>query len=125
MVGLLVLGLVVPVLAMGEKAPTAKTTAQFTLPQNGLPSVVKLGAEWCSPCRAMKPVLKELSAELKGKVNVLDIDIEEHRDLARQYKVRLIPTTILLDRNGKTKATITGFISKEDLRGKLKELGLL
>jgi thioredoxin 1 len=94
-------------------------------PKNGLPSVVKLGAEWCPPCRAMKPVLEELTAELKGKVNVLDLDIEKNRALARQYKVSLIPTIIIFDRKGKAKTIVTGFIDKDDLRRKLKEFGLL
>jgi len=124
-VGWLVIGLLGPALAMGEKAAPSKSTATFTLPQNGLPSVVKLGAEWCGPCRAMKPVLKELAGELKGKVNVLTVDIEENRDLARQYKVSLIPTMIFFDRDGKAQAKVSGFQSKEQLRAKLKELGLL
>lgn len=124
-VGLIVLGLVGPALAMGERAAAPKSAGQFALPQNGLPSIVKLGADWCAPCRAMKPELKELAGELKGKANVLDIDIEEARAVARQYKVRLIPTTIFFDRNGQAQATVTGFQDKGQLKAKLKELGLL
>jgi len=123
-VGLLV-GLLVVGLSSGAGAAKNQTDKQLSAAlKSGLPSVVKLGADWCSPCRAMKPVLKELAVELKGKVNVLDLNINDQRDLAKQFKVTLIPTTIFFDRQGKPKGTVTGFQSKEDILAKIKELKL-
>jgi thioredoxin 1 len=113
--GLMILGLILPALAAG----------QFALPNNGQPSIVKLGADWCPPCRQMKPVIKELTAELKGKVNVIDVDIDKERGLARQYKVNLIPTTLFFDRKGKNVGKVVGFRDKQQLREQLKKLGLL
>ncbi|MCU0641564.1 MAG: thioredoxin family protein [Candidatus Margulisbacteria bacterium] len=122
---LIMVGLFTPALALGEKNAPVQPAQNFDLPANGLPSIVKLGADWCPPCRAMKPVIADLTVELKGRVNVLDVDIEEQRELARKYKVRLIPTIVFLDRQGVTRAVVTGFQDKQQLKEKLKSLGLL
>jgi len=90
-----------------------------------LPVVLKLGAEWCPPCKKMKPIISELSKEENGKVVFLDIDIEKNRALSGKYQIRLIPTIIIFDKTGKEKFKTEGFMSKEDLLNKLKELKLL
>jgi thioredoxin 1 len=121
LVGCLLIGLGTS--AIGAADPQANKELAAAL-KSGLPSVVKLGADWCPPCRAMKPELKKLAAELKGKVNVLDLNVENQRELAKQLKITLIPTTIFYDRRGKSKGTVTGFQSKEQLLAKIKELKL-
>jgi len=109
--------------AMGAVTSPADKELSTAL-KSGLPSVVKLGVDWCPPCRAMKPELQKLAVELKGKVNVLDLNVETQRDLAKKFKITLIPTTIFYDRQGKPKGTVTGFQSKEQLLAKIKELKL-
>lgn len=111
----------------GSKVPRAmveKSDLAAAL-KSGQPVIVKLGADWCPPCRAMRPELKALEAEQKGKMIVLDLDIDQHRQLARDYKVNLIPTTLFYDRSGKFKDKKTGFMSKGELLAKARELGLV
>lgn len=56
-----------------------------------VPCVVDFYADWCGPCRKLKPVLNELAGEWKGKVKFLTVDVDKHGDLARKYGISPIP----------------------------------
>ncbi len=64
-----------------------------------LPVLVDFWAEWCGPCRAVAPILDELSSELAGKVKIVKLNVDENRDTMMKYGVRSIPTMILF-KNG-------------------------
>jgi thioredoxin 1 len=91
--------------------------------KNGLPTVLDLGADSCIPCKMMKPIFAELETELKGKANILLLEISEYRDIANEYKVRVIPTQIFFDQKGKQYWRHEGFLSKEDILKKIEETG--
>ena len=59
------------------------------------PVLVVFWAEWCGPCRAISPVLEELSSELAGKVKIVKLNIDENPSTTVKYGVRSIPTMIL------------------------------
>lgn len=63
--------------------------------QNG-PVLVKIGAEWCGPCQAMKPILKDLATEYDGKITVASIDIDQSPELAAYFDIGYIPDTSLI-----------------------------
>lgn len=91
--------------------------------QNGLPTVLDLGADSCVPCQMMMPIFDELETELKGKANVILLQIADYRSLSNEYKVRVIPTQIFFDQKGEQYWRHEGFLSKEDIINKLKETG--
>jgi thioredoxin 1 len=72
----------------------------------------------------MAPILEELAAEYKGRVDVKVIDVYEQQEVARRYGVRLIPTQIFFDAQGKEVFRHLGFFPKEEIVAKFKELGL-
>ena len=80
--------------------------------------LVDFWASWCAPCRMMAPVLNDVATELKGNSHVGKVDIQQFQSLANQFKVRSIPTLILL-RNGIEINRFVGIKSKEFL---LKEM---
>jgi thioredoxin 1 len=89
-----------------------------------LPKLVDLGADKCIPCKMMAPVLKELKAEYAGRLDVEFIDVWKTPDAGKPYKIKLIPTQIFFDAAGKERFRHEGFIGKEDILAKWKELGV-
>ncbi|MBI3109665.1 thioredoxin [Candidatus Daviesbacteria bacterium] len=71
-------------------------------------------ASWCGPCRVMEPVLEELEKELKGKVEIEKINVDENPGKAAEFGVMSIPTYIVL-KDGKEIGRRIGVTSKSEL----------
>jgi thioredoxin 1 len=76
--------------------------------------LVDFWASWCAPCRMMAPVLNDVASELSDKTHVGKVNIEQYQSLAQKYKVRNIPTLILL-KNGIEINRFVGIKSKDFL----------
>jgi thioredoxin 1 len=63
--------------------------------QSSEPVVVDFFAEWCGPCKAMAPALEAVAAELKGKVKVVKIDVDENPQTTAKYGIRAMPTLMV------------------------------
>lgn len=71
-------------------------------------------AVWCFPCKTMEPVLEELEKELKGKVEIEKINVDENPQRAAQYGVMSIPTYVI-EKDGKEVARRIGVTAKSEL----------
>jgi thioredoxin 1 len=89
-----------------------------------LPRMIDLGRGTCIPCKAMAPILKEAKEEYKGRADIEFIDVGENPDQAQKYQIRLIPTQVFFDAEGKEVWRHEGFLSKEDIAKKLAEMGV-
>ena len=76
--------------------------------------LVDFWAEWCGPCKAVAPILEELSTELAGKVKITKLNVDENRDTMMKFGVRSIPTMILF-KNGEAIDMKVGAGSKASL----------
>jgi thioredoxin 1 len=90
---------------------------------SGLPRLIDIGAGKCIPCKMMAPILEELKTLYKGKMDVVVIDITEMPAATKMFNVGLIPTQIFSDASGKELFRHEGFISKDEILAKWKELG--
>lgn len=81
-----------------------------------LPRLVDLGAQKCKACKALAPILDALREEYQGRLDVKFIDVWKNRAAGRPYGIRVIPTQVLFDKDGKEVWRHEGFISKEDLK---------
>ncbi|MFC1897133.1 thioredoxin family protein [Chloroflexota bacterium] len=91
---------------------------------NGKSTLAEFGRGICIPCKAMKPILEELAVEYKDKLDVVIIEIDEHRALTNQYEIMAIPTQIFFDSNGKEIARHVGFWAKEEVIAQLNKMGI-
>jgi thioredoxin 1 len=91
---------------------------------SGKPVLVDFGANSCLPCRQMRPVLKEVSTEYSEKAKILIIDVYKNQNLAREYKVLMLPTLVFFDSKGKEAFRHVGILEKEKIVAKLKEIGV-
>lgn len=90
----------------------------------GIPRLVDLGSKKCIPCKKMAPILEELKREYAGRMEVVFIDVRENRQAASDYGIRLIPTQIFYDSEGRELFRHEGFYGKEAILGKWRELGV-
>ncbi|MCX7871685.1 MAG: thioredoxin family protein [Verrucomicrobiae bacterium] len=92
--------------------------------ENKLPELIDLGADKCIPCKMMAPVLEELKRDYSNKFKVEFIDVWKNPSEANKFNIRLIPTQIFMDANGKELFRHEGFYSKDEILNKWRELGV-
>lgn len=71
-------------------------------------------AEWCGPCKKMKPYLEEISKEMADKVTIIRIDVDKNPFISTELKIESLPTLLLYNKSINTWKNI-GFISKEEI----------
>ena len=104
--------------------PPTNTKDEFNQAlKSGRPFLVDFGANSCMPCRQIRPILKEIEKEYTGKAQVLILDVYKNQDLAREYKVSLIPTLVFFDKAGKEVFRHVGAWDKSSIVAKMKEAG--
>ncbi len=67
-----------------------------------VPVLLDIGAEWCSPCLVLEPMLEKLAKEYDGKFVLAKVDADENMRIAGRHKVRGFPTVIAYSRGQET-----------------------
>lgn len=100
------------------------TQSPEKVPKKGMVTMLDLGAHKCIPCKMMAPIIEQLKREYKGKAAIVFVDVWEHREQARKYGIRAIPTQIFFDKSGKEVFRHEGFMDKKSIVRVLGELGV-
>lgn len=128
LIGVAVAGAAVLVLAFRPAAtpppPAASATAVAAVAQSGKPKLLDLGATNCIPCKAMVPVLDGLRTDYAGKLDVEFIDIWKNREAGEAWHVEVMPTQVFIAADGRELSRHQGFISREEILARWKQLGV-
>jgi thioredoxin 1 len=86
-----------------------------------VPVLVDFHAEWCGPCKAMAPALEAVAGEMKGKVKVVKVDVDQNPEITNTYQIRAMPTLMVFE-GGQVKGQHVGaLVQKNRLEAWLKE----
>jgi len=116
---IIVLMLLICFLFIAVKNKTEKTeTAIVDSVQTAKITFIELGSVNCIPCKMMQPIMKEIEEEFPEMVRVVFYDVwtKEGKKYGQQYGIKLIPTQVFLDENGKEFFRHQGFFKKEEIK---------
>jgi thioredoxin len=97
------------------------TSFQELLSGTELPVLVDFYAPWCGPCQMMGPILQQVGATLKDRLQVVKINTENYPDLASKYHIQALPTLVLF-KNGQPIDRIEGAMPADRLIQHLQTL---
>ena len=92
--------------------------------QSPLPKLLDFGAGKCIPCKAMAPILKELTEEYKGRVIIRIVEVYDEREMTQANRVRLIPTQVFYDSKNQEVFRHEGFMDKVQIKKVFEKMGI-
>lgn len=84
------------------------------------PVLIDFFAEWCGPCKTLKPILEDVKSTVGDKATIIKIDVDKNQSLASQYQVRGVPT-LMVFKDGQLKWRQSGVLSAVDLEKVLQQ----
>lgn len=130
---MLLVSIVLGSLAIAQSKKKVKTTKQNVAVKDTnviiakpLITFVELGSVNCIPCKAMQPVMKAVGEKYGIQLKVIFYDVwkQEQAHYAKEYKIRLIPTQVFFDVNGKELMRHEGYFSEKNIDTFLQSKGL-
>lgn len=86
-----------------------------------LPAIIDFYADWCGPCRALSPILEEISKEYKGKIEIYKVDTEASPRLAAAFGIRSIPSILFIPKTG-SPTMAAGLLPKATLKEAISDI---
>ena len=84
------------------------------------PVLVDFAAEWCGPCKMMKPILKDLKNQMGDDITIITVDVDRNQAVATQYNIRSVPT-LMIFKNGESLWRQSGVLQAGQLQSILKQ----
>jgi len=126
-IGSVIAGLVLVLTLLWASATVGITDAPSqvsNIPVKGMVTMVDLGSKECVPCKMMAPIIVELEKEYKNRAAIIFVDVWKQKDQSSQFEIRVIPTQIFFDREGKEVYRHEGFLDKDSIVNMLRTLGV-
>lgn len=87
---------------------------QELLEASPTPVLVDFYATWCGPCKVMSPILEQVGANLRDRLQVVKIDTDHYPTIASEYQIQALPTLVLF-KNGQPVERIEGVVNANQL----------
>ena len=81
--------------------------------------MVDFWAEWCGPCKAIGPIIEELSKEYEGKATIGKLNVDDNPEVSFKYGIRSIPTLLFI-KNGEVVEKHVGAASRQVIASKIE-----
>ena len=99
----------------GETVAVSDASFEKDVLQSSEPVLVDFFADWCGPCKAMAPALEAVAADMKGKVKIAKLDVDQNPAVTQKYKIQAMPT-LMIFKDGKVAAQRVGaLVQKKQL----------
>ena len=79
-----------------------------------IPVLVDFWAPWCGPCKAIAPILEQISDELGDKIKIVKVNVDDNQKYAVDFGIKSIPTLLIFNK-GEIKNQIIGAIPKAEI----------
>jgi thioredoxin 1 len=96
----------------GETVAVSDASFEKDVLQSSEPVLVDFFADWCGPCKAMAPALEQVAADMKGKVKVAKLDVDQNPEVTQKYTIQAMPT-LMIFKDGKKVAERVGALTQK------------
>ena len=105
-----------------ETFPESRVSGE--IPVKGMATMVDLGANECIPCKMMMPVMEKAKKKYREKAAIVFIDVWKNKKPAKRFGIRVIPTQIFFDKDGKEVYRHEGFMGEAEIDQVFQKMGV-
>ena len=102
----------------GQTVSVKEKTFDTEVLKSPIPVLLLFWASWCSACQAVVPIVERIAENMKGRIKIVKVNMDQNASLASRFNVSSVPLMLVFD-NGKVRETMVGALSELEILKKL------